>query len=407
MELAKAAVPTELLLGKLALVRPMPSRQTTTKSGSWTSSPETWKDHADLPGASRAHAASLPAVTLHVNMEASISRLFREALGFVVIFFLLIASSARAEPPVEGKPSTRQLSLPVVNGKSGPPEPIASHRFETSAPAPKQGKDFLTSICLEIQSAAATHNLPASFLIRLIWQESRFDPRAVSRAGAQGIAQFMPETARWRGLTNPFDPHWSVHESARWLGELRSQFGNLGLAAAAYNAGPARVKEWLDGKRGLPPETQAYVRIVTQRSAEEWALLRVQDASSVLSAPIDCRILDPIRMAILTTSRRALSGRESKRPPGKQLSVSKRLAWTLQLIGDRSEERALAAYRNLQNKFPTILGERPPVLIKRQLGGRGFARWYQVRVAETSREAANAICSRLRSAGGQCLVLSD
>ena len=336
------------------------------------------------------------------------SRLFREALRFVIIFFLLIASSARAEPQLEGKPPTRQLSLPAVNGKSGPSEPTASHRFETSAPAPNQGKDFLTSICLEIQSAAATHNLPASFLTRLIWQESRFDPRAVSRAGAQGIAQFMPATARWRGLTNPFDPHWSVHESARWLGELRSQFGNLGLAAAAYNAGPARVQEWLDGKRGLPPETQAYVRIVTQRSAEEWALSGVQDASSVLFAPIDCRILDPTRMATLTTSRRVLPGRESKRLPGKQLeSVSKRLAWTLQLIGDRSEERALAAYRNLQSKFPAILGERPPVLIKRQLGGRGLARWHQVRVAETSREAANAICSRLRLAGGQCLVLSD
>ena len=105
----------------------------------------------------------------------------------------------------------------------------------------------------------------------LIWQESRFSPTAVSQAGAQGIAQFMPATARWRGLINPFDPHWSIRESARWLGELRAQFGNLGLAAAAYNAGPRRIEDWLTGKRGLPRETKAYVRIVTGLAAEEWA----------------------------------------------------------------------------------------------------------------------------------------
>ena len=79
-------------------------------------------------------------------------------------------------------------------------------------------------------------------------------------------------------------------------------------------------------------------------------------------------------------------------------------AWSLQLVGDSSEERALTEYKNLQEKFPAIFGARPPIVIKRQLGGRGLARWYQVRVDEHSRDAADALCSRLRSAGGACLA---
>jgi hypothetical protein len=124
--------------------------------------------------------------------------------------------------------------------------------------------------CDTLNSAASTHGLPLEFFTRLIRQESNFDPNSVSRAGAQGIAQFMPGTARWRGLSNPFEPTEALYESARWLSELRNQFGNLGLAAAAYNAGPRRVRDWISGRGQLPRETRAYVRIITGRVAEEW-----------------------------------------------------------------------------------------------------------------------------------------
>src|SRR5437773_2776804 len=80
---------------------------------------------------------------------------------------------------------------------------------------------------------------------RLPWQESRFNPSSVSHAGAQGIAQFMPGTARLVGLANPFDPIQALPKSAALLRDLRAQFGNLGLAAAAYNAGPKRIEDWL------------------------------------------------------------------------------------------------------------------------------------------------------------------
>src|SRR5207302_1667323 len=60
-------------------------------------------------------------------------------------------------------------------------------------------------------------------------------------------------------------------KSAQLLRDLRGEFGNLGLAAAAYNAGSGRVRDWLGGRRALPGETRAYVRLVTGRSVEEWA----------------------------------------------------------------------------------------------------------------------------------------
>ena len=87
------------------------------------------------------------------------------------------------------------------------------------------------------------------------------------------------------------------------------------------------------------------------------------------------------------------------------ISDNDRSTWSLQLIGDSSETRALEEYRNLQKRFPAILGSRAPVVIKRVLGGRGSAFWYQVRLTEDSQERATALCMQLRSAGGECLVM--
>ena len=77
------------------------------------------------------------------------------------------------------------------------------------------------------------NELPVYFFTRLIWQESRFKPDAISRKGAQGIAQFMPATARENGLENPFNPLEAIPKSGQLLRVLRGEFGNLGLAAAA------------------------------------------------------------------------------------------------------------------------------------------------------------------------------
>src|SRR5215470_4952009 len=135
------------------------------------------------------------------------------------------------------------------------------------------GADLKDSVCLMIEAAARAHDLPLEFFARVIWQESRFRPDAVgprTRSGdsAQGIAQFMPRTAAERGLLDPFDPVQALPKSAQFLQELRGEFGNLGLAAAAYNAGPARVRGWLAGTRTLPSETRRYVAAITGISVD-------------------------------------------------------------------------------------------------------------------------------------------
>src|SRR6266404_4145066 len=157
-------------------------------------------------------------------------------------------------------------------GNASDPDPNASSLQKDDLSRKVRSVPDMSDVpgCGALESAAAAHDLPLDFFTRLIRQESNFDPKAVSRAGAQGIAQFMPGTARWRGLSDPFEPTEALKESARWLRELRDQFGNLGLAAAAYNAGPRRLRDWIAGRGQLPRETRAYVRIITGRAAEEW-----------------------------------------------------------------------------------------------------------------------------------------
>src|SRR6516165_9872310 len=128
----------------------------------------------------------------------------------------------------------------------------------------------LATLCGIVESSAKTEGLPVDFFTKLIWRESAFRPTAVSPAGAQGVAQFMPRTASERGLADPFDPASAIPASAKFLGELARRFGNLGLAAAAYNAGATAVGNWLANKGPLPFETQDYVLAVTGHTADEW-----------------------------------------------------------------------------------------------------------------------------------------
>jgi hypothetical protein len=247
-------------------------------------------------------------------------------------------------------------------------------------------------LCQTIESAAREYDLPVEFFTRLIWQESRFDTHAVSRAGAQGIAQFMPATAVRVGLRNPFDPFEAIMKSAEHLRDLRKQFGSLGLAAAAYNAGPKRVQDWLAHARGLPQETEAYVRIVTGRSAVEW---RTRDLTLSLSLPqgIPCT-----QLALDAPTRRA---------PKKELRTvalreNAEVPWGVQLVGSVSETSALAAYHGMQKKHAAVLGAHLPLLLRNNVGKN--AAWYRVRVGFATRESAEKLCSSLRASGGSCLV---
>ena len=170
-----------------------------------------------------------------------------------------LAPVAQAEPEIVDAPVVADL-LVVGRGNLRPME-AASRLFSQI----EGGMHAL------ITTAAAANGLPSDFFLRLLRQESGLNPLAVSPVGAQGIAQFMPGTAAERGLRNPFDPVEAIPKSAELLREHRARFGNLGLAAAAYNAGPQRVRGWLDGRSGMPAETRDYVVRITGRTVEDWA----------------------------------------------------------------------------------------------------------------------------------------
>ena len=144
-------------------------------------------------------------------------------------------------------------------------------------------RDVLVShMCRQLKEQADKWNIPPAYFAKLIWKESWFDSNAISPKGAEGIAQFMPGTARRRGLEDPFDPDSAIAASAKYLSELRDEFGNLGLAAAAYNAGENRVYRWRAGRSGLPRETQDYVYSITGYKAREWKREALSEARFVL-----------------------------------------------------------------------------------------------------------------------------
>lgn len=145
--------------------------------------------------------------------------------------------------------------------------PLAA--FAASPQTALPGVDAQT-VCRSVDRVAAANRLSAAFLTRILWQESRFRSDALSPKGAEGVAQFMPPTALDRGLANPWDPGTAIAAAGRLLAQYAAHFGNLGLAAAAYNAGAGRVEKWLHAETGLPAETRAYVRLVTGRPIEDW-----------------------------------------------------------------------------------------------------------------------------------------
>ncbi|MDP1753126.1 MAG: lytic transglycosylase domain-containing protein [Reyranella sp.] len=267
-----------------------------------------------------------------------------------------------------------------------------------SAASKEKPRPSIADICSTLAQAAADNGLPEDFFTRLIWQESRFNPSAVSPAGAQGIAQFMPGTAAMRGLTNAFEPLQALRESASYLRELRTTFrGNLGFAAAAYNAGPGQVEAWRAGRSALPGETQAYVRIVTGHSAEAWAVQPPPQLVSSNTSPSNtstgARCIELAKLMIDSPRhRRDLTSDPAWGP------------WGVQLAGNWSEGRVLAHYERLRRKHEAVLGDRLPLILTAR---RNDLPTYAVRVSEKSRADADALCAKLRATGGACVVFRN
>ena len=268
-----------------------------------------------------------------------------------------------------------------------------------SAPARAQGMEPLDhTVCRLIERAAGANRLPVEFLTRLIWRESSFRPGAISPAGARGIAQFMPGTAQERGLADPFDPEQAIPKAAHLLADLRRRFGNLGVAAAAYNAGPARVSLWLQGQTGLPAETPAYVRFVTRSAVEAWA-------GAESSAENNASGSEPGKETEAQSCLAAVADLRKGSGGGDEDGFAPLAPWGVQLAGNFSKAIALASFERARQSYAGVIGNMRPMIIGRVLRSRGTKRFYQVRLPAATRQAANALCGRIRAAGGICLAL--
>ncbi|HEX6000778.1 MAG TPA: lytic transglycosylase domain-containing protein [Hyphomicrobiaceae bacterium] len=305
---------------------------------------------------------------------------------------------ARCSDSLRAALTSAGLAFALLHGQPAQAEPPSLADSGKDSQEKNSGsRPTAEQICRTLAAAAAENGIPLDLFTRLIWQESRFNPNAVSPKGAQGIAQFMPGTASGRGLADPFDPLTALRESAAYLRELRTTFkGNLGLAAAAYNAGPGRVEGWLAGLRSLPPETRAYVLAITGHSVEIWNSQEPPEWQvSTGTETVDCTRLSKLITASLHAPRPALRTSPAWGP------------WGVQLTANWSEGRALATYERLRRSYGAVLADRLPLVLRARRPGRRGATKFIIRVSEQSRQRADTLCDRLRAAGAACAVLRN
>ena len=247
-------------------------------------------------------------------------------------------------------------------------------------------------ICTLISAEATKNDIPPEFFARLIWKESRFDINAVSPAGAEGIAQFMPGTAKLVGLADPFNIDQAIPASASFLSSLKKGLGNFGLAAAAYNAGEGSVDRWLRSGGFLPLETEDYVLDITGEPAENF----VGRTTVMVPKPLDatmtfdegCRKLPVIEFNTIA------------------MSTIARMPWGVQVAGNFRRSAALKQYERVRRQFASVMADHKPVVskVRTPIGRRGI---YAVRIGADSRGEANKICALLHSAGGACVVMKN
>ena len=252
-------------------------------------------------------------------------------------------------------------------------------------------ESFNLDLCTGIERLAKYQDVPTDFFARLIRRESLFRPGAVSPKGAEGIAQFMPATARLRGLDNSFDVLPALEASVRYLRELKDRYGSYGLAAAAYNAGEARLARFLsDGS--LPLETRAYVLAITGYPAERWK----DDPPAEAAAPL-AREKPFLESCVALAESRRLS-------PGSVAGQGAWAPWGVQLAAHLDPDTARRLFVQALSRLPTTLREEQPVIVPQKRGNFGYRTRYAARIGRDSRAEAQALCDRIKLAGGACSV---
>lgn len=253
---------------------------------------------------------------------------------------------------------------------------------------------YSRDVCRAIERFATERKLPPDYFARLIWRESRFRADAISPKGAEGIAQFMPGTAKLRGLKDSFDVVQALDASSLYLGELRDRFGNLGLAAAAYNAGENRLRKFLAGG-GLPLETRDYVFAITGNPVETW-----RDEPPAKSA----EPLDPKRSFLRACIRLAIS----RNLPEPILVGSLDWApWTVQLAANFNPAIARKLMAESMARLPAPLNAEHALIVRQKRPKPGMRPKYQARIGRNTRQEAIELCDAIHKAGVACAVVKN
>ncbi|MCJ8517454.1 soluble lytic murein transglycosylase-like protein [Pseudorhizobium tarimense] len=255
-------------------------------------------------------------------------------------------------------------------------------------------ESFNRDLCTGIEHFAKARAVPADFFARLIWRESLFRPRAVSPKGAEGIAQFMPATAKLRGLDDSFDVLAALEASATYLRELNDRFGGYGLAAAAYNAGEARLSGFLAGK-SLPLETRAYVLAITGHSVEKW----VRDPPDTAAAPL-AKNKSFLENCVTLADRRRLT-------PTMLSADAAWAPWGVQLAAHLDPDVARRLFDRALDRLPDALRGEQAMIVRQTRGNFGYRTRYAARIGRDTRAEAQALCARIKAAGGACTVLRN
>lgn len=326
-------------------------------------------------------------------------------LDFVATAVALVLSG-----PVLAEPAPQVIALADPTAETAPAQPVApavSADFIGPRQPRAEGADrrctldgrscisaatYVADVCSTIERAAGENGLDPNFLARLLWKESLFEPSAISPAGALGIAQFMPDTARIRRLDDPMNPAKAIHASADYLRFLIDGFGNVGLAAVAYNGGERRARNFVGGGQVLPYETQDYVEAITGHNAWKW-----RDEPP---AQIDLRLDKAAAFAeacVTLAANRAL----------KEFAPADRAwPWGVILASHPKQSGAQQQVNRLNRQLRPILGGKRVGYVRKTLSGTG-RRVYTAQVGYASRGEANAFCSQFRAVGGRCIVLKN
>ncbi len=202
----------------------------------------------------------------------------------------------------------------------------------------------------------------------------------------------MPGTAKLRGLTDAFNPAEALAASARYLADLARTYGNIGLAAAAYNGGEARIDRYLADRTGLPAETRAYVQAITGLTVETWRDEPPDDIDLALDEKT------PFQAACVAQAG-SRSVREFRTTPPV-------LPWGVVVASNRERPGAERQIARLQNRYATVLAGEPVSYTRGRRPGMA-GRLYFAQVGRQSRAEADAFCGRLQAAGADCMVLRN